>query len=202
MKKRIKLIAMCLIIIMLFCNYFIPIAYAAENLTEDGKNNTEEITENTVENEEVEEEAKEEDVTKEEEKPEEVTTEETTTEEVIVEEKKTEEATKDNENLTESNGNQVEQENKEPEENNTENVEANSKVRAITKSSTNSETDEEVVFADDKLKGYLLENYDANEDGKITQSDMAQITELEIPFFVYKGPIETTFSKASLDNSS
>ena len=185
MKKRIKLIAMCLIIIMLFCNYFIPIAYAAENLTEDGKNNTEEITENTVENEEVEEEAKEEDVTKEEEKPEEVTTEETTTEEVIVEEKKTEEATKDNENLTESNGNQVEQENKEPEENNTENVEANSKVRAITKSSTNSETDEEVVFADDKLKGYLLENYDANEDGKITQSDMTQITELEIPFFVY-----------------
>ena len=57
-KKKIKLIAICLIIIMLFCNYFIPIAYAAENLTEDVKNNTEEVTENTVENEEVEEETK------------------------------------------------------------------------------------------------------------------------------------------------
>lgn len=38
--------------------------------------------------------------------------------------------------------------------------------------------DAEIVFADDKLKEFLLQNYDSNNDQKITQEDMEQITSL------------------------
>ena len=47
---------------------------------------------------------------------------------------------------------------------------------------------QEVVFADEEFKNYLLENYDDDQDGKITAYDMAQITYLY--FFKSEGTFD------------
>ena len=62
-------------------------------------------------------------------------------------------------------------------ENNTESIESN-----VTENITK-ENEEEIEFASNELKEYLLNNYDANSDNKITQYDLNQITELELPYF-------------------
>lgn len=41
----------------------------------------------------------------------------------------------------------------------------------------------EVEFVGDELKAYISENYDVDKDGKITEYDMAQITQLILPYF-------------------
>ena len=176
-KKKIKLIAICLIIIMLFCNYFIPIAYAAENLTEDERNSTEEVKEDTVKSEK-------EEVKNEQEKTEEDTI-DTNVEQIEQGNKESEEDnTKSEENISE--------EDKEINKDNTENVEEtkekiekneeNSQVKTLAESTANSEVDEEVEFASESLKQYFIDNYDTNDDNKITKSEMAQITHLTIPY--------------------
>ena len=180
-KKKIKLIAICLIIIMLFCNYFVPIAYAAENLTEDEKNNTEEATENTVKNEK-------EEVKNEQEKTEEDTI-DTNVEQI---EHRNKESEEDNTKSEENSEENISEEDKEINKDNTENVEEtkekiekneeNSQVKTLAESTANSEVDEEVEFASEALKQYFIDNYDTNKDNKITKSEMAQITHLTIPY--------------------
>ena len=45
--------------------------------------------------------------------------------------------------------------------------------------------DEKVLFESDTLKEFLLENYDSNQDGRITKNDMSKITKLD--FSIYSG---------------
>ena len=44
------------------------------------------------------------------------------------------------------------------------------------------EEDTEIEFTDENLKKYMQENYDKNRDGKITAKDVAEITEIKIPY--------------------
>ena len=46
----------------------------------------------------------------------------------------------------------------------------------------NGDNNKEINFASEKLKNYLLENNDIDNDGKITEYDMTQITELYLPY--------------------
>ena len=49
-----------------------------------------------------------------------------------------------------------------------------------------SEEDTEIEFVDANLKKYMQENYDKNGDGKITTKDVAEITEIKIPYIKEK----------------
>ena len=44
------------------------------------------------------------------------------------------------------------------------------------------EEDTKIEFTDENLKKYMQENYDKNGDGKITAKDVAEITEIKIPY--------------------
>ena len=48
--------------------------------------------------------------------------------------------------------------------------------------------EDEIDFTDNNLKNFLVENYDIDKDNKITEYDMLQIQELEIPYFD-NGPV-------------
>ena len=89
-----------------------------------------------------------------------------------------------NTNDTESNKieNSKENTNKIEETVNSENNNINSLEKNISEKITN-DTEEEIEFASNELKEYLLNNYDANSDNKITQYDLNQITELYLPYF-------------------
>ena len=117
MRKR-KIIIISFILLLL-CNYLIPVVYATENLIEN--------------------------------------------ENKAKEEQKVESA-EDKSNLENKNNKNIEIKE--------ENIEAENEE----------DNEEEINFSSETLKKYLLENYDANNDGKITKFDMEKITELEIPY--------------------
>lgn len=127
--KRIKILVISFIVILL-CNYLMPLVYATENLISN---------ESSVNNK-------------------------------IINNELTQEIEKNNE---------INNETKK------ELVESNStKDESVieTKSNNEIENKQEIEFASQEIKQYLLDNYDFDNDNKITQGDMEQIVELYIPY--------------------
>ena len=78
------------------------------------------------------------------------------------------------------------EQNEEKEEQQTQNEQTINEEAQTLNTTSEENNDQEVQFANENLKNYILENYDYNGDGKITISDMEQIESLNLTYVLQK----------------